>query len=89
LFAEMWDFAERVICSSLLTSVDEIRGAIRQLATSTAVVAEGAGAAAVAAAMAGRVTTVEGESARRIVCVVSGGNIDAGVLTEILGEAES
>ena len=43
------------------------------------VIAEGAGALALAAAVTGRV-----EGARRIVCIVSGGNIDVGVLTRIL-----
>jgi threonine dehydratase len=41
-------------------------------------VAEGAGAAAVAAALAGRAGT------GRIVCVVSGGNIDRSKLAKIL-----
>jgi threonine dehydratase len=43
------------------------------------VVAEGAGALALAAALAGR---VEGGT---VVCIVSGGNIDAAKLATILG----
>jgi len=43
------------------------------------VVAEGAGAAPVAAALSGRA------GRGRVVCVVSGGNIDARVLARILG----
>jgi threonine dehydratase len=43
------------------------------------VIAEGAGALAVAAATGGRI-----EGARKIVCIVSGGNIDAAVLGRIL-----
>jgi len=88
LFAEMWDFAARVLDGALVSSVDEIRRAIRHLATRNAMVAEGAGAAGVAAAMAGRVTTAAGEPARRVVCVVSGGNIDRAVLADILQETE-
>jgi threonine dehydratase len=41
-------------------------------------VAEGAGALALAAALAGRAGT------GRVVCIVSGGNIDAPALAEIL-----
>jgi threonine dehydratase len=43
------------------------------------VIAEGAGALALAAAVCGRVP-----GARRVVCIVSGGNIDAAVLGRIL-----
>ena len=52
---------------------------MRTLAERTRVIAEGAGALSVAAALSGRV-----DSARRIVCIVSGGNIDAAVFTRIL-----
>jgi len=86
LFDEMWDFAGRVLQGALVSSVAEIRGAIRHLAVRNAVVAEGAGAASVAAALAGRVMTLAGEPAGRIVCVISGGNIDRAVLAEIMGE---
>ena len=63
-------------------SLDEIAAAIRLLAERTRVVAEGAGAAAVAAALSGRA------GGGKIVCVVSGGNIDPAKLATILnGEA--
>ena len=52
--------------------------AVRLLAERTRVIAEGAGALSVAAALSGRA------GAGRIVCVVSGGNIDAGRLAAIL-----
>jgi threonine dehydratase len=42
------------------------------------VVPEGAGALPVAAALSGRI------DAKKIVCIVSGGNIDMGVLARIL-----
>ena len=54
-----------------------------------AVVAEGAGAASLPPALAGRVTTRSNEPARRVVCVVSGGNIDSGVLANILEEGDN
>jgi threonine dehydratase len=84
LFDEMWDFASRVLDGTVVSSVDEIRGAIRHLAVRNAVVAEGGGAAAVAAAIAGRVVDRHGERAQRVVCVVSGGNIDSAILAEIV-----
>jgi threonine dehydratase len=61
-----------------MASFDEIAAAIRLLAQRCHVIAEGAGAAALAAALAGRAGTGD------IVCVVSGGNLDAGRLATIL-----
>lgn len=78
LFAEMWDLARRVLDGTVVASVDEICGAIRLLVERVAVVAEGAGAASVASAVAGRA------GSGKIVCVVSGGNLDPAVLSTIL-----
>lgn len=75
---EMWSLARGLIHDSLVVDLDAIASAIRLLVERHRVVAEGAGAASVAAALAG----LAGRG--RIVCVVSGGNIDAGVLSEIL-----
>ena len=52
---------------------------MRTIAERMRVIPEGAGALATAAALAGR---VEGRS--KIVCIVSGGNIDAAVFARIL-----
>jgi threonine dehydratase len=59
-------------------SLDEVASAIRILAERVRVIAEGAGALAPAAALSGRA----GEG--KIVCIVSGGNIDFPVLSRIL-----
>jgi len=59
-------------------SLDDTAAAVRLLAQRAHVVAEGAGALAVAAALSGR---VQGD---RLVCIVSGGNIDADRLAAIL-----
>jgi threonine dehydratase len=59
-------------------SLDEVASAIRVLAERVRVIAEGAGALAPAAALSGRA----GEG--KIVCIVSGGNIDFSVLSTIL-----
>jgi threonine dehydratase len=75
----MWELAEPLVDGSFTVSVDEAAAAVRLLAERARVVAEGAGALALAAALAGRA----GEG--RVVCIVSGGNIDAAKLASILG----
>ena len=59
-----------------------VAAAVRLLATRARVVAEGAGALALAAALRG----AAGEG--RVVCIVSGGNIDADVLAAILSRSD-
>jgi threonine dehydratase len=76
---EMWPLARALLAGSLVTSLDEVAAAIRLLAERQRVIAEGAGAAPVAAAMAG----LAGPG--RVACVVSGGNLDSARLIEILG----
>lgn len=82
VFPEMWRLARRLLDGSLVASVPEVAAAVRILAERNRVIAEGAGAAAVACALAG------GAGSGKVVCVVSGGNIDSGKLARILqGEA--
>jgi threonine dehydratase len=78
LLAEMWPLVSALIDDSIVTSVAEIASAVRLLATRNRVIAEGAGASSVAAALSGRA------GSGKIVCVVSGGNIDAAKLAKIL-----
>jgi len=78
---EMWPFVSTLLAGSLVTTVDEVAAAVRLLAQRARVVAEGAGAASVAAAVAGKGGT------GRVVCVVSGGNIDVDVLSTLLGQS--
>ena len=75
---EMWPLARTLLAGSLVVSVAEIAAAVRLLAERNRVVAEGAGAASVAAALKGP------SGARKVVCVVSGGNIDGARLVRIL-----
>ena len=77
VLAEMWPLARQLLDGALVVSVDQIAAAVRLLAERARVVAEGAGAAPLAAAITHR---LEGN----VVCVVSGGNIDAHVLATIL-----
>ena len=74
----MWPRLQEIVDEALVASLEETAAAVRLLAQRARVVAEGAGALAVAAAIAGRAGT------GRVVCVVSGGNIDSAVLAEIL-----
>jgi threonine dehydratase len=75
LLPGMWERAAGLVDESVAVPLDDVRAAIRLLASRAHVVAEGAGALALAAAQ-GR--------EERCVCIVSGGNIDAAVLAEIL-----
>jgi threonine dehydratase len=79
VLAEMWPLVRETVDGAVTASFDEIAAAIRLLAARHHIIAEGAGAAPVAAALAGRAG--EGD----IVCVVSGGNLDAAKLSTILG----
>jgi threonine dehydratase len=80
LLPEMWPLASGLLDGALVVSLDEIEDAIRLLATRARVVAEGAGGAAVAAALTGAL------GQEHVVAVVSGGNLDPTVLARILGE---
>jgi threonine dehydratase len=63
--------------------VGEVAAAVRVLAERSRVIAEGAGALAPAAALSGRA------GSGKVVCIVSGGNINLGKLAQILlGAAE-
>jgi threonine dehydratase len=66
-------------------SDDEIADAMVLLAESAKLVAEGAGAVAVAALLSGRLEPVRGTTA----VVVSGGNVDPGLLAELLRRHET
>jgi len=78
LLPEMWPMASSLLRGSLVVSLEEIATAIRLLVQRARVVAEGAGAAGVAAALTGRA------GKGRVVCVVSGGNIDLEKLSVLL-----
>ena len=75
---KMWPLVRSLVDGALTVSIDETSAAVRLLAERNRVVAEGAGALSVAAALAGKA------GAGKIVCIVSGGNIDAAKLATIL-----
>jgi len=75
---EMWPIVRELVAGALVASVDEVAAAVRLLVERARIVAEGAGATPVSAALAGRA------GRGRVVCVVSGGNIDTATLADIL-----
>jgi threonine dehydratase len=80
VFANMLAMAQELLDGSFTASLDEIAAAVRLMAERNRVIAEGAGATALAVALSGKA------GSGRIACVVSGGNIDAAKLTKILNE---
>lgn len=69
----MWPLLKDSIAASIVVSLEEAAQAMRLAAQRCHIIAEGAGACAIAAAMSPRVLEA---GHRRIVAVVSGGNID-------------
>ena len=78
VLAPMWPLVRRLVAGSLVASLAETARALRLVLERNRVLAEGAGAAAVAAALSG------GAGSGRVVAVISGGNIDAAKLGAIL-----
>jgi threonine dehydratase len=78
VFPEMFELAHELLAGSLVAELGEVEDAVRLLAGRARVVAEGAGAAALAVGLSGAAGT------GKVVCIVSGGNIDAATLAEIL-----
>jgi len=78
LLPGMWEHARALVTDAFAISLLDAAGAVRLLLERARVVAEGAAALPVAAALAGRAGT------GRVVCIVSGGNIDSVRLEAIL-----
>lgn len=74
---EMWPLLQQLLDGSIVTSLESVADAIRVLFESNRVVAEAAGATALAAALS---LTANGP----VVCVITGGNIDKAHMIEIL-----
>ena len=78
LLPRMWARAEPLLDGAYVATLEETAAAIRLMAERARVIAEGAGALAAAVALSGRA------GGGKIVCIVSGGNIDFDKLTTIL-----
>jgi threonine dehydratase len=74
----MWDVVKPLAAGSLVVSLEEVASAVRVLFERHRVVAEGSGASSLAAALTGKA------GKGRVVCVMSGGNIDPSTLKKIL-----
>jgi threonine dehydratase len=83
VFPDMFAHAQMLIDSVVVSELSEVASALRLVAERNHVIAEGAGATPVAAALAGKAGT------GKVVCIVSGGNIDFGPLTRILSEGQN
>ena len=74
----MWQRMRPIAERSIVVTLDETRQAMRLIAEKARAIAEGAGALALAAALA------DGSLEGPIVCVVSGGNIDLKKFAELV-----
>ena len=83
VFPQMLAHAQVLLDGALVAELGEVAQAVRRLAERNRVIAEGAGACPVACALSGRA------GAGKVVCIVSGGNIDLSKLCELLTSAEA
>jgi threonine dehydratase len=74
----MWPQVSQLVDEALAIPLDDVASALRLLAERVRVIAEGAGALSVAAAMSGR------SGNGKVACVISGGNINLSTLAGIL-----
>jgi threonine dehydratase len=79
VLAEMWPLARQVLAGSAVVTMRQVADAVRLLAERARLIVEGAAATTLAAVLSGQ---VEG---RKIVCVISGGNLGNERLVKILG----
>lgn len=80
-----FDLIRRVVDETVVVSEEEIAHAMVFALKSEKLVVEGGGVVALAALLANKIN-VEGKS---VACVVSGGNVDMGLLTHLVAEEES
>jgi threonine dehydratase len=78
VFPQMLERAKDLIDGSLVADLDSVSSALRLMAERNHIIAEGAGACPVACALAGQA------GGGKVVCIVSGGNIDPQILGAIL-----
>jgi threonine dehydratase len=75
----MWPLVSPLVDDAFAVPIDAAASAVRLIAERARVIAEGAGALATAAALAGQA------GGGKVVCIVSGGNINLATLAEIVG----
>lgn len=77
VFPQMWPLAQELLTGTRVVGLEQVGAAIHLLAERHRVIVEGAGAVALAAALSAPV-------GRKVVCIVSGGNIAAAHLVKII-----
>ncbi|MBV8154425.1 MAG: pyridoxal-phosphate dependent enzyme [Candidatus Eremiobacteraeota bacterium] len=82
VFPRMWERMRPIVDTAAVVTLDEVKRAMRVLAEKARVIAEGAGALPVAAALSGKI-----QSDGPIVCVISGGNIELSTFCELVTSA--
>ena len=80
MFPRMWERMKPVVDGYIVVSLEDTKTAMRLLAEKARVIAEGAGALPVAAAMSGKA------GKGPIVAIVSGGNIDLQKFWELISQ---
>src|SRR5216117_2432526 len=78
MFPRMWERMKPLVDGYIVVSLDETKKAMRLMAEKAKIIAEGAGALPVAAALTGK------EGKGPIVAIVSGGNIDLNKFCELI-----
>jgi threonine dehydratase len=78
VFPQMFERARDLVDGALVADLPSIANALRSMAHHNHIIAEGAGACPVACALS--------ENAGKIVCIISGGNINPSKLAQILDE---
>jgi threonine dehydratase len=81
LFPRMWERMQPVVDGCVVVSLDQTKKAMRLLAEKARIIAEGAGALPVAAALTGKV------GPGPVVAIISGGNVDLKKFCEIIDSA--
>src|SRR5262245_43650846 len=80
VFPQMLERAQQLIDGALVAELDEVATSLRLIAERSHVIAEGAGACPVACALAGKA------GGGKVVCVVSGGNINLDTFCQLMGD---
>ncbi len=79
VFPGMFELAQQLLDGSIVMNLDQISAAMRFVAERSRIIAEGAAACAVAAALSGRA------GSGRVMAIVSGGNIDLETFSKLTG----
>jgi threonine dehydratase len=80
MFPRMWERMKPIVDGSLIVTLEETKNAMRLLAEKARIIAEGAGALPVAAALTGKA------GKGPVVAIVSGGNIDLKKFCELIAQ---